>query len=354
MAGTVMNFTPRPQCEPDELIGVSQGLQDVRDAVQIVSKTDSTVLIQGETGTGKELVAKAIHMCSARSRGPYVKLNCAAMPAGLLESELFGHERGAFTGAVSQFAGRFQLADTGTLFLDEIGDMPLELQPKLLRVLQDQEFEHLGGARTIRVDVRVIAATNQNLLQMVKERRFRADLYYRLHVFPIAIPPLRDRPEDIPALVQHFVEKYASRAQKVFSPMSQNATKLLAGYEWPGNVRELENLIQRAVISSPGNELLLPSDYRRSHDMEAPSKIRTLAEVEREHILTVLRRVGGVIGGQNGAASLLGVARTTLVYRMQKLGIGHRVMTPLQATAEPDLHGRKVSLSESRQNLTCD
>jgi formate hydrogenlyase transcriptional activator len=337
MTATVLGGSPRNQCGPDQMIGARQGLRDVWNSLQIVAQTDSTVLIQGETGTGKELVAKAIHMQSARSRGPYVKLNCAAMPAGLLESELFGHERGAFTGAVSQFAGRFQLADTGTLFLDEIGDMPLELQPKLLRVLQDQEFEHLGGARTIRVNVRVIAATNQNLLQMVQERRFRADLYYRLHVFPIAIPPLRERPQDIPLLVEHFVHKYASRANKVFSRIPENTVRVLAHFEWPGNVRELENLIQRAVITSPPHELILPLPLRANQDGAAPAKIRTLAEVEREHIIEVLRRVGGVIGGRHGAASLLGVARTTLLYRMQKLGIGNAVGSQLQSVACPDL-----------------
>ncbi len=335
MAGTVISYSPKVQREPDQLIGACQAMREVWDAVQVVSQTDSTVLVQGETGTGKELVARAIHTHSARSRGPYVKLNCAAMPAGLLESELFGYERGAFTGAVSHFAGRFQIADTGTLFLDEIGDLPLELQPKLLRVLQDQEFEHLGGARTVRVDVRVIAATNQDLLQMVRERRFRADLYYRLHVFPIAIPPLRERPRDIPLLLEHFVQKYASRANKVFGPIPEKTMQALVAYEWPGNVRELENMVQRAVITSPAQELSFPLELGQKPESGAPVKIRTLAEVERDHILDVLRRVGGVIGGRQGAASQLGVARTTLLYRMQKLGISNAVGSNLRTAASP-------------------
>lgn len=309
--------------EPEgELIGSHLGLRQVCDAVRIVAQTNSTVLIQGETGTGKELVARAIHNQSGRKREPYVKLNCAAMPAGLLESELFGHERGAFTGAVSRFAGRFQLAHTGTLFLDEIGDMPLELQPKLLRVLQEQEFERLGGPRTIRVDVRVIAATNQNLYRMVREKRFRADLFYRLNVFPITLPPLRDRPEDIPLLVEHFIRKFATPMNRVFRCVPHAAMETLRRYEWMGNVRELENFVHRAVISSPGPELVFPfKELVPGADADALTPIRTLAEAERAHILDVLQRVGGVIGGRDGAAARLGVARTTLLYRMRKLGI---------------------------------
>ena len=253
MATNAVSIFPLEQSgAKSELIGSSQGLRHVWNSIQMVARTDASVLIQGETGTGKELVARAIHEESLRKRGPYVTLNCAAMPAGLLESELFGHERGAFTGAVTQTTGRFQLAHGGTLFLDEIGDLPLELQPKLLRVLQEQEFERLGGARTIRVDVRIVAATNQDLQQMVQEQRFRADLFYRLNVFPIALPSLRERPEDIPLLVRHFVRKCASRMNKPASCVSEEAMDVLRRYDWPGNIRELQNVIERAVIISSG------------------------------------------------------------------------------------------------------
>jgi formate hydrogenlyase transcriptional activator len=288
----------------------------------MVARTDSAVLIQGETGTGKEIVAKAIHEESFRKRGPYVKLNCAAMPGGLLESELFGHERGAFTGAVTQTNGRFQHAHRGTLFLDEIGDLPLELQPKLLRVLQEQEFERLGSNRTIRVDVRIVAATNQNLHQMVRERRFRADLLYRLNVFPIALPPLRDRPEDIPLLVQHFIRKFASRMNKEVSHVSGEVMQALRHYDWPGNIRELQNVVERAVIISSGPNLEIPSGVlERIVAGDTPMLTRTLDEVQREHILEALRQSGGVLGGRNGAAVRLGLPRGTLQYRMRKLGI---------------------------------
>jgi formate hydrogenlyase transcriptional activator len=299
----------------------------------MVAPTDSPVLIQGETGTGKELVARAIHKQSRRSRGPYIQLNCAAMPAGLLESELFGHERGAFTGAVSQFAGRFQRAHHGTLFLDEIGDMPLELQPKLLRVLQEQEFEPLGGARTIRVDVRIVAATNQNLLQMVEERRFRADLFYRLNVFPLALPALRDRLEDTPALVEYFVRKFSDRINKTFHRVPDEAIEALRRHHWPGNVRELENFVHRAMITSPDSDLKFPlEELAPSAQTETPHVIRTLAEAERAHIIDVLNRLGGVVGGRDGAAARLGVARTTLLYRMRRLGIS------AGAGSRPDEH----------------
>ncbi|WP_321474105.1 sigma 54-interacting transcriptional regulator [uncultured Paludibaculum sp.] len=307
---------------PADVVGAHQGLRRVWTSVQMVAPTDSPVLIQGETGTGKELVARAIHMRSRRSRGPYVQLNCAAMPAGLLESELFGHERGAFTGAVSQFAGRFERAHGGTLFLDEIGDMPLELQPKLLRVLQEQEFEPLGGTRTIRVDVRVVAATNQDLLQMLRERRFRADLFYRLNVFPLALPALRERREDIPPLVEHFVRKFSERMNKTFLRVPDEAIETLKRHHWPGNVRELENFVHRAVITSPPFDLRFPlEDLVSSAQPDASGAIRTLAEAERAHIMDVLNRVGGVVGGREGAAARLGVARTTLLYRMRRLGI---------------------------------
>ena len=305
-----------------ELIGFDRGLRNVWASLHMVARTDSAVLIQGETGTGKEIVAKAIHEESFRKRGPYVTLNCAAMPGGLLESELFGHERGAFTGAVTQTTGRFQHAHTGTLLLDEIGDLPLELQPKLLRVLQEQEFERVGSNRTIRVDVRIVAATNQNLHQMVRERRFRADLFYRLNVFPIALPPLRERREDIPLLVQHFVRKFASRLNKEVSHISGEVIETLRHYDWPGNIRELQNVIERAVIISSGPNLELPSGVlERIVAGDTPTLTRTLDEVQREHILEALRQSGGVLGGCNGAAVRLGLPRGTLQYRMRKLGI---------------------------------
>jgi formate hydrogenlyase transcriptional activator len=288
----------------------------------MVAPTDAAVLIHGETGTGKELIANAIHEQSLRKRGPYVKLNCAAMPAGLLESELFGHERGAFTGALTQTTGRFQLAHSGTLFLDEIGDLPLELQPKLLRVLQEQEFERLGSARTIRVDVRIVAATNQDLAQMVREHRFRADLFYRLNVFPIELPALRDRPEDIPQLVKHFVLHYADRMNKNVSHVSEQVMQALVQHDWPGNIRELQNVIERAVIMSFGPDLRLPpGEFHRMTTSDKPKGIGTLAEAERDHIVKVLRQTGGVVGGRDGAAARLGLPRTTLIFRMRKLGI---------------------------------
>jgi formate hydrogenlyase transcriptional activator len=288
----------------------------------MVARTDSAVLIQGETGTGKELVAKAVHQESLRKHGAYIKVNCAAMPGGLLESELFGHERGAFTGALTQTTGRFQLAHGGTLFLDEIGDLPLELQPKLLRVLQEQEFERLGSTRTIRVDVRIVAATNQDLWQMVQERRFRADLYYRLNVFPIALPALRERKVDVPLLVQHFVRKFAHRMNRDVPYISPEVMETLLDHDWPGNIRELQNVIERAVILSSGPELRLPfGELKQMTRRDAPSANRTLADAERHHITETLRQVGWVVGGRHGAAARLGLARTTLLYRMRKLGI---------------------------------
>ena len=323
MATSAISIIPLdPSASLGELIGFDRGLRNVWASLHMVARTDSAVLIQGETGTGKEIVAKAIHEESFRKRGPYVTLNCAAMPGGLLESELFGHERGAFTGAVTQTTGRFQHAHTGTLLLDEIGDLPLELQPKLLRVLQEQEFERLGSNRTIRVDVRIVAATNQNLHQMVRERRFRVDLFYRLNVFPIALPPLRERREDIPLLVQHFVRKFASRLNKEVSHISGEVIETLRHYDWPGNIRELQNVIERAVIISSGPNLELPSGVlERIVAGDPPTLTRTLDEVQREHILEALRQSGGVLGGCNGAAVRLGLPRGTLQYRMRKLGI---------------------------------
>jgi formate hydrogenlyase transcriptional activator len=323
MAPNAIKIIPQDRSAAlSELIGSNRELLKVWDAVRIVARTDSAVLILGETGTGKELVAKAIHEESFRKCGPYVRLNCTAVPGGLLESELFGHERGAFTGALTQTTGRFQHAHTGTLFLDEIGDLPLELQPKLLRVLQEKEFERLGANRTIRVDVRIVAATNQNLHQMVRERRFRADLFYRLNVFPITLPPLRERREDIPLLVQHFVREYASRMNKEVGQIPDEAMELLRQHDWPGNVRELQNFVERAVIMSSGPNLeMLFGELKPMAEGDRPTRIRTLAEAQRDHILEVLRQSSGVVAGPNGAAVRLGLARTTLLYRMRKLGI---------------------------------
>ena len=313
--------------EPDpmfggKLIGSSVSLRRVWNSIKMVAPTDSAVLIQGETGTGKELVARAVHDESLRKSGAFVTLNCAAVPAGLLESELFGHERGAFTGALMQTTGRFHLAHGGTLFLDEIGDLPLELQPKLLRVLQEQEFERIGSTRTIRVDVRIVAATNQDLAQMVQDGRFRADLFYRLNVFPIELPPLRERTDDIPLLVRHFANKFAQRMHKEIHHIPSEMMDALRLHDWPGNIRELQNLVERAVIMSTGPELRLPShEMKHMVARNTPALVRTLADVEKNHILDVLRQVNGVVGGRQGAAARLGIARTTLIYRMQKLGI---------------------------------
>jgi formate hydrogenlyase transcriptional activator len=309
------------------MIGSQPGLRSVWRALEMVARTDSAVLILGETGTGKELVARAIHAESVRKCGPYVTLNCPAIPNNLLESELYGHERGAFTGAVARTTGRFQLANNGTLVLDEIGDLPLELQPKLLRVLQEHEFERVGGSQTVRVDVRIVAATNLNLLEMVRERRFRADLFYRLNVFPITVPPLRERSDDIPILVQHFVREFGSRMRKQIIHVAPATMEFLQQYDWPGNVRELQHFVERAVIMSSGPKLEIPFGeltYMVKGSMANDGRrlsARTLAEVERDHILDVLRQVRGVVGGRNGAAVRLGLPRTTLMSRMHKLGI---------------------------------
>jgi formate hydrogenlyase transcriptional activator len=316
----IVSFPP-PAAQPENIIGAQGGLRQVWDAVRLVAPADAAVLIQGETGTGKELIARAIHDQSHRHHRPYVKVNCAAIPAGLLESELFGHERGAFTGALMQTTGRFQLADRGTLFLDEIGDLPLELQPKLLRVLQEQEFERLGSSHTVRVDVRVVAATNLDLMAMVRERRFRADLFYRLNVFPIALPPLRERSGDIPDLVRHFVRKYAARMNRDIHVIPDDVMKLFQCNDWPGNIRELQNFVERAVILSDGPVLRAPQFALKAMRRTEPSAGRTLAEAERDHIVEVLQHSGGVISGHNGAAARLGLKRTTLQYRMRKLGI---------------------------------
>jgi len=310
-----------------EIVGHSPAFQHVLNLVGAIAKSDSVTLIQGETGTGKEVIAQAIHQQSSRSHGPFVKLNCAAIPGPLLESELFGHERGAYTGACTQTKGRFQLADKGTLFLDEIGDLPLELQPKLLRALQEQEFERLGSSQTIRVDVRVVAATNQDLAQLVAQKQFRADLYYRLNVIPICLPPLRERVQDIPLLVQHFVHRLSERFNRPIDLIPDEVMEVLKAHSWPGNIRELQNFIERAVVFSPGSVLRLPlTDLRlMTNQPSAPaSASRTLADAEREHILEVLRQTDGLIGGLHGAASRLGLPRTTLVYKMRKLGIEAR------------------------------
>ena len=309
-----------------EIVGQSAVLKQVLKQVEIVSPTDSTVLIQGETGTGKELIARAIHNLSGRRDRTFVKLNCAAIPTGLLESELFGHEKGAFTGAIAQRLGRFELAHGGTLFLDEVGDIPLELQSKLLRVLQEQEFERLGSTRTIRVDVRLVAATNRDLVAMVAEKQFRSDLYYRLNVFPIVNPPLRERQDDIGALVRYFTQKFARRMNKRIESIPTEAMAVLSGYAWPGNIRELENLIERAVIVSRGSRLEVPlAELEQAGKVaaasEAPRRLTTLEEAEREHIRQALDDVNWQVGGPAGAAVRLGMKRTTLQSKMAKLGI---------------------------------
>ncbi len=305
----------------EQIIGNSPALESVLEQVERVAPTDSTVLIQGETGTGKELIARAIHNLSARCGRPFIKLNCAAIPFDLLESELFGHERGAFTGAIAQKIGRFELADKGTLFLDEVGDIPPGLQPKLLRVLQEQEFERLGSTRTHQVDVRLVAATNRNLVEMVKRNEFRSDLYYRLNVFPIPLPPLRARREDIPALVEHFVEIYSRRMDKQIDEIPPETMSALTSYQWPGNIRELQNFIERSVIVSSGSVLRPPlASLKSSAEAESLGAI-TLEQAEREHILKTLEQTRWVVAGPNGAAARLGIKRSTLYFRMQKLGI---------------------------------
>jgi transcriptional regulator with GAF, ATPase, and Fis domain len=305
----------------EQLIGNSPALEAVLEQVERVAPMDSTVLIQGETGTGKELVARAIHNISSRCGRPFVKLNCAAIPLDLLESEIFGHERGAFTGAIAQRIGRFELADKGTLFLDEVGDIPLALQPKLLRVLQEQEFERLGSARTHQVDVRLVAATNRDLTEMVKRGEFRSDLYYRLNVFPILLPPLRARREDIPALVAHFVEIFCRRMGKQIKHIPPEIMSALSSHPWPGNIRELQNLIERAVILSNFGVLPNPLPTAASQSVIIPPTVTTLRESERTLILHTLQGAGWVIGGPKGAAAKLGLKRTTLICKMQKLGI---------------------------------
>lgn len=307
----------------EEIVGTSTALRRVLAQVETVAPTDSTVLIYGETGTGKELIARAIHNLSPRHNNAFVKLNCAAIPTGLLESELFGHEKGAFTGAVSQRIGRFELANRGTVFLDEVGEIPLELQTKLLRVLQEREFERLGSSRTIRTDARLIAATNRDLAEMVEAQSFRSDLFYRLNVFPVRVPALRERQEDIPLLVRHFVQHYAQRMNRSIDTIPSETMSALVRYPWPGNIRELQNLIERAVILSSGPVLRVPlKDLpNRAHVGSTKTRPQTMEEAERAHILAALKETKWVVGGPNGAAARLGMNRSTVLFRMKKLGI---------------------------------
>jgi formate hydrogenlyase transcriptional activator len=316
------------------IIGDSAALQDALRLVRVVAPTNATVLIQGETGTGKELIAEAIHKCSDRSNGPFVKVNCSAIPSGLLESELFGHERGAYTGAVTRSIGRFERANKGTLFLDEIGDLPLELQPKLLRVMQEMQFERLGGTATLHTDVRVICATHRNLSEMIEERQFRADLFYRLSVFPIALPALRERREDIPLLVRHFAMAYADRMQKPIQAISDEFMASLTRHSWPGNVRELQNFVERSVILAKGP--VLSGSLPKVMGAPESSAPVTLEEAERLHILQTLEQTGGVVGGPNGAAAQLGLPRTTLIAMMKRLGVNpfRKSIVPARAAAQ--------------------
>jgi formate hydrogenlyase transcriptional activator len=303
------------------IIGESRALKSVLQQVEMVAPTDSTVLIQGETGTGKELIARAIHNWSSRRNGPFITLNCAAIPATLLESELFGYERGAFTGAVAQRIGRFEAANGGTLFLDEIGEIGPDLQVKFLRVLQEQEFERLGSTRTTRVNVRVVAATNRDLLQMIEERQFRADLFYRLSVFPIQLPTLRDRREDIPALVRHFITKYAEQMNKIIEEIPAETMDAVVAYDWPGNIRQLQNFVEHGVIISPGTAFQPPLLQLQNKKTNLPKNRKTLEDAMREHILQALEQTRWVVGGRHGTAADLGVARTTLLAKMRRLGI---------------------------------
>ena len=323
----------RAEYDTDEIVGRSDAIKQVLEQVRIVAATDATVLICGETGTGKELIARALHHYSGRKSHVFVKMNCAAIPAALLESDLFGHEKGAYTGAASRRIGRFELANDGTLFLDEIGDLPLELQPKLLRVLQEHEFERLGGHHVVQTNARVIAATNRNLKAMADQGKFRPDLFYRLNVFPIELPPLRERRVDIPLLVHTFAQRYAARLGKRIEKISDEQISALRNYDWPGNLRELQNFVERAVILSPGPALELPVDelqratHHHSHSLSrhngeaAPISHERMEAMQRKHILSVLRETRWVIGGPRGAAARLGMKRTTLISRMQKLGI---------------------------------
>jgi formate hydrogenlyase transcriptional activator len=320
---TYLEDEARTEHNFEGIVAVScAALRRVLQQVETVAPTGSTVLIRGETGTGKELIARALHELSPRKARTFVRLNCAAIPTGLLESELFGHEKGAFTGAITQRIGRFEVANQGTLFLDEVGDIPLELQPKLLRVLQEQEFERLGSTKTIKVDVRLVAATNRDLASMVADGRFRGDLYYRLNVFPVVLPPLRERPDGIPSLVRHFAQQFARRMGKRIETIPAASMDALVRYPWPGNVRELQNIIERAVILSPGATLEVPIGDLTPVGQQAPAVGPvTLGDAEREHILSALRQTGWVVSGPKGAAARLGMKRSTLQHKMRKLGI---------------------------------
>jgi len=356
----------RSEANFEEIVGKSQALHRVLKLVETVAPTHSTVLIFGETGTGKELIARAIHDLSSRSSNTFVRLNCAALPAGLLESELFGHERGAFTGAIAQRIGRLELANHGTIFLDEIGEIPLELQPKLLRVLQEREFERLGSTRTIRTDVRLIAATNRDLAAMVQEQKFRADLFFRLNVFPVELPPLRDRPEDIPLLVRHFAEEFSRRMGRRIEAISSQTMNALRQYRWPGNIRELQNVIERSVILSSGPILKLPIADLQSRPKPASTNnvpqphsarrrpVRSiLAEVDRNQIIRALKETGGRIGGPRGAAARLGLKRTTFITRMRKLGIHPNPVSQLEMDSTDTSDASDIStVQDSPSDIT--
>ena len=320
-ADEVLNSDEEIDQHPGGMIGESEAFQDVIGNIRLVAPTDATVLVHGETGTGKELIARAIHELSGRSRQPFIKVNCAAIPATLLESELFGHEKGSFTGAFAQKLGRFELAHKGTLFLDEIGEIPLELQSKLLRAIQEQELERLGGNRTIHVDIRLIAATNRDLKAMVDERTFRSDLYYRLHVFPLTVPTLRERRHDIPLLVRHFTQRDARRLNREITTIPAATMNALTRYDWPGNIRELQHVIERSVILSPGRALQVTIPAPSAHTPVAASDFAFDEATEREHVLRALLDAGGKVGGSTGAAARLGIPRTTLQARMKKLNI---------------------------------
>src|SRR5579864_6229097 len=315
----------RGEIDFEGIVGQSSALRHVLNLVETVAPSDSTVLLLGETGTGKELIARAIHERSRRKERTLVKLNCAAIPTGLLESELFGHERGAFTGAIAQKVGRLELADQGTLFLDEVGDIPIEIQPKLLRALQEREFERLGSIRTKQVDVRLVAATNRDLEQMMENREFRSDLYYRLNVFPIRIPALRERPGDIPLLVRYFTQKYGSRMQRQIESIPTRAMRKLSSWHWPGNIRELENFIERSVILTRGTALQAPIGELGHNGRHAPVVAGTREGHERDEIVRLLRVTSGRVGGRDGAAARMGINRTTLISRMKRLGIDRRI-----------------------------
>jgi len=329
-----------------KLIGSSRRFQSVLEDVEVVAAAECAVLVQGETGTGKEVIARAIHDSGPRQNGPFIALNCAAVPGALLESELFGHERGAFTGAVTQTVGRFQAANGGTLFLDEIGDLPLALQPKLLRVLQEQQYERLGSTRTMHTNVRIIAATNQDLWRMVEERTFRADLYYRLNVYPISLPPLRDRRDDIPLLVDYFVRTFARQMNKTIDHIPDEVLAILNNYRWPGNIRELQNFIERSVLVSPGRVLSPRVPELKILMHAALARPQTLYDAERAYIIGILDETNWVVGGPNGAAARLGLRRTTLIARMQRMGITNNKMAglhPASVEASRLVHGPRDS-----------